>query len=205
MNPFEKVKRKVALKKTVTNKRESQIWGEELINIIDDVSGKECQDIIDAGANYFKSQEKALEKCIPHSGDERRDFSNYLKEAKEKTEELCHLYRQQGFSDQFEWIIKYIDCIAERLFFLTLHIYPNAIQKEDEYTRSGQPADHVVKSLDKETKKWLRDVQEIIDYTYRSIKERDDGKILNGTATFSLIAMTSASLIDKKHGRQFTW
>ena len=99
----------------------------------------------------------------------------------------------------------YIDCIAEELYYMTRHIYPNAIQKEDKYTKSSQPADYVVKNLDKETKKWMRDIQEIIDYTYQSIKEKDEGKILNGTATLSLIAMSSAALIDKKHGRQFSW
>lgn len=155
---------------------------------------------------FFREQELAMERRIHLTGDDHRDFLIYLDEEDKRLKLLDHMFREEGFTERFEWEMNYLFIVSLQMFMLMVcRIFQGTRQTEDEYTNIGKPADYVVKNVNRETRRWLKDLRKTIDYTYRSIKEKDKGRIKNGAVSFGLIAMVSGSIIDKKHGRQFRW
>ena len=155
---------------------------------------------------FFREQELEMERRIHLTGDDHRDFLIYLDEADKRLKLLDRMFREEGFTDRFEWEMNYLFIVSLQMFMLMVcRIFQGTRQTEDEYTNSGKPVDYVVKNVNRETRRWLKDLRKTMDYTYRSIKEKDKGRIKNGAISFGLIAMVSGSIIDKKHGRQFCW
>ena len=155
---------------------------------------------------FYQEQELVMRACIRLTPDKHKNFLIYLDEANRQQALMESMYQREGFSDRFEWEMDYFHLVVMELFLYSwLKMGVCVEPAEDEYTNPGKPPDYVVKSIKRETRKWLKDLRKTIDYIFRSIQERDKSKIENGIISLYSISLISASIIDKKHGRQFRW
>ena len=157
-------------------------------------------------STFFREQELAMETRIQLTDDDHMNFLIYLDEADKRLKILDGMFMEEGFSERFEWEMSYLFIVAVQLGMLVwCRLFQGTRQTMDEYTNFGKPTDYVVKSVKRETRRWLNDLRKTIDYIYRSIKEKDKGRILNGALSLCFIAMVQGSIIEKKNGRQFRW